>query len=90
MHHACTCQPIHVITYPTLANPFHLAIAPHTPPRNLHLPPCRTPAVVTCAFVLLRFGPGFAISGFLSLASAGLFAICCFAMGGYEVNLPIM
>ncbi|PSC72120.1 pre translocase subunit [Micractinium conductrix] len=47
-------------------------------------------AVVTCAFVLLRFGPGFAISGFLSLASAGLFAICCFAMGGYEVNLPII
>ncbi|KAL4420516.1 hypothetical protein ABPG75_010172 [Micractinium tetrahymenae] len=47
-------------------------------------------AVVTCAFLLLRFGPGFSAAGFISLASAGLFAICCFAMGGYEVNLPII
>ncbi|KAL4436367.1 hypothetical protein ABPG77_009929 [Micractinium sp. CCAP 211/92] len=47
-------------------------------------------AVVTCAFILLRFGPGFSAAGFISLASAGLFAICCFAMGGYEVNLPIV
>lgn len=45
-------------------------------------------AVVTCAFILLRFGPGFSLSGFLSLASAGLFAICCFAMGSYEVRGP--
>lgn len=43
-------------------------------------------AVVTCAFLLLRFGPGFSAAGFISLASAGLFAICCFAMGGYEVS----
>lgn len=43
-------------------------------------------AVVTCAFLLLRFGPGFSAAGFISLASAGLFAICCFAMGGYEVR----
>lgn len=43
-------------------------------------------AVVTCAFILLRFGPGFSAAGFISLASAGLFAICCFAMGGYEVR----
>ena len=47
-------------------------------------------AAATTAFILLRFGPGFSASGFLSMASAGIFAVMCFAMGQYEVNLPIV
>ena len=47
-------------------------------------------AVATSAFVLLRFGPGFAAAAFLCMASSGIFAICCFALGQYEINLPFV
>lgn len=45
-------------------------------------------AAVTCAFLLLRFGPGFSSSGLLSMASTAIFTVMCFAMGQWEVNLP--
>lgn len=47
-------------------------------------------AIIVTAFVLFRFGPGFAASGFVGLASAGIFSLMCFAIGGYEIDVTFV
>ena len=47
-------------------------------------------AVVVAVFLFLRFGIFYALAGLVSMGSAGIFSVCCFAMGQYVVNLPFV
>ncbi len=44
-------------------------------------------AGVAALFVWFRFDLAIAVATFYAMASAGIFALCCFAIGGYEIDL---
>lgn len=47
-------------------------------------------AVVVALVVWLRFDLAAALSGGVAMASSGIFSLCCFAMGGYEIDVTFV
>ena len=47
-------------------------------------------ASVVCLFVWLRFDFFIGLATFYAVASAGIFSLCCFAMGGFEVDVTFV
>lgn len=47
-------------------------------------------AAVVAIFVWLRFGLAFAIAGTVAMCSSGVFSLCCFALGGFEIDVTFV
>ena len=47
-------------------------------------------AVCVDIFVLLRFNWVFALSAFFAMASAGIYSLCCFALGAFEIDVTFV
>lgn len=47
-------------------------------------------AVVVTVMLLIWFGPLFAVAGFIGLASSGVFSLCCFALGNFEIDVTFI
>lgn len=47
-------------------------------------------AVVCTVFVMLRFNLAFAIAAFFGMASAGVYSLCCFALGAFEIDVTFV
>ena len=68
------------------------AAHPHCPTTQVHhgIEATAIAAAVVFVFIWLRFDLGFALGGLFSMASSGIFALSCFALGGYEVDVTFV